>query len=925
MAGGSRHNAQSPSKRNHKKRINHKKTASGSGSSKNPALETTPSAEPPVPAIHRPSLTPVAPLEQCIAKILLHRLGQDIARLYSTHLVRICQNHIPGLMMEVVSLTGPGWVAANAAKEDLKSYFRGPLSMELRQAGERVATKSVLWSYTAIRHFNGLQSQRLLPYLPQLQTYLASLESQPKPRFQSLAGLGPLYTKLESLEKHCSARVKRMLVNTGQGRPGSNYDSYVDSITKSKPEVLDETTPVAVSAAMPPVTSYFALKMKSEEMAASLTNGATPETIMYEASPARRRHPVNVMKQHQSNNNSVSSAGRTPISNVFGSSAYSESPSTSRSTSSVASPKPNHRPSFSLSIPPPQINGVTPVQSSASPSTAPHDASTFAALTPTAGSSQRQPLPDPELSTSNVSPELWAQIISARWHDQSDSELQTSVQDAVSADWQPSLDDSRLAHTYNTVIRVLSSSLEKLNDRHMELETRWKRRIEAERARRREAEARIRALKPPVPEDMARRILNAVFGEAEQASGSDAPGNLSLDDSALLDSLQQAMTDTFSPPPRSDSTFSMAIPHIEPPTPVQHEEEVDRVEGLSPTSSVAYSVGRNGTLKSMASSIKSEKSVDRQDTVKQQPDKRGAWATWFGGRPRKRTQSVVSDGASVFSEVADPKSTRPVEEGKSAGTAVKDSGGSDQSTSASIAPRKASTTRGMWNVFGLANPGPSTEQPISPSSGIASPLKVPQGFNGSPTTATSLGVDPSIHPLSSSVSSRAPSIVSTFAASDMTHLRPPRPPSHLRAIFNSTRIMTNDPGSILVDGGREAGDLIQRLAMELVRNAREGGLQVDDVRSNASRARPPSESGTPEDRDAGGTVKAIVAPSNATGMTAAASLGQALAGPSTKTPRRVASRPARVSGVAAIASPLISAFSRPSRKNTLSINAAPAP
>lgn len=55
--------------------------------------------------------------------------------------------------MEVVSLTGPGWVAANAAKEDLKSYFRGPISMELRQAGERVATKSVLWSYTAIRHF----------------------------------------------------------------------------------------------------------------------------------------------------------------------------------------------------------------------------------------------------------------------------------------------------------------------------------------------------------------------------------------------------------------------------------------------------------------------------------------------------------------------------------------------------------------------------------------------------------------------------------------------------------------------------------------------------------------------------------------------------------------------------------------------------
>ncbi|KAG8914153.1 hypothetical protein FRC01_004198, partial [Tulasnella sp. 417] len=684
-------------------------------------------------------------------------------------------------------------------------------------------------------------------------------------------------------------------------------------------------TPAPPSAAMPPVTSYFALKMKSEEMAASLSNGATPETLMYEPSPARRRHPANVMKQHQSNNNSVSSAGRTPISNVFGASVYSESPSTSQSASSVASPRSNHRPSFSLSIPPPQINGVTPVQYSASPNTAPHDALAFAALTPTVGSSQRQPLPDPESFTSNVPPDLWAHIISTRWHDQSDSELQASLQDVVSEDLQPSLDDSRLTHPYHTVVRVLSSSLEKLNDRHMELENRWKRRIEAERARRRDAEARVKALKPPVPEDVAKRILNAVFGEAEQTSSSDHPGNLSSENSVLFDSLQQAMTDTFSPPPRSDSTFSMAIPHIQAPTTVQHEEEADRVEGLSPTSSVAISVGRNGTLKSIASSIKSEKSVDKHDTVKQQPEKKGAWATWFGGRPRKRAQSVVSDGASVFSEVADPKSTGHIEEGKPASTAAKDSGGNDQSTSASITSRKASTTRGMWNVFGLANPGPSQEQAVPPSIGVASPLKAPQALSGSPTTATSLGVDPSTLPLSSSVSSRAPSIVSTFAASDMTHLRPPRPPSHLRAIFNSTRIMTNDPGSILVDGGREAGDLVQRLAMELVKNAREGGLQIDDMRPSASRARPPSESGTPEDRDAGGTVKAVVAAPNATGLTAAASLGQALAGPSTKTPRRVATRPARVSSVAAMASPLISAFSRPSRKNTLSINAAPAP
>lgn len=75
--------------------------------------------------------------------------------------------------MSALQIAPPGWIALNAASEEVKDcklftshisgdkaapyylsvVFRGALALDMRQAGERVATKSVLWSYTAIRHF----------------------------------------------------------------------------------------------------------------------------------------------------------------------------------------------------------------------------------------------------------------------------------------------------------------------------------------------------------------------------------------------------------------------------------------------------------------------------------------------------------------------------------------------------------------------------------------------------------------------------------------------------------------------------------------------------------------------------------------------------------------------------------------------------
>lgn len=99
------------------------------------------------------AMAAVSQLERAIARIFLVRFEQDITRLFSTHLYCVALIHLPTFVMRCITVGGPGWVAHNADCEDIKDFFRSVVGMELRQSGERVATKSVLWSYTALRDF----------------------------------------------------------------------------------------------------------------------------------------------------------------------------------------------------------------------------------------------------------------------------------------------------------------------------------------------------------------------------------------------------------------------------------------------------------------------------------------------------------------------------------------------------------------------------------------------------------------------------------------------------------------------------------------------------------------------------------------------------------------------------------------------------
>ncbi|KAJ7183662.1 hypothetical protein C8R46DRAFT_1308562 [Mycena filopes] len=163
------------------------------------------------------AMSSVSQLERAIARILLLRYEQDIARLFSTRLYSISLVHLPTLVMRCAALGGPGWVAFNADADAIKDFFRAAISMDLRQAGERVATKSVLWSYTALRHFalsnnigickrRGLHSLRLLPHYDALKAHLDLLEAMPPATFAKPPHLGSLQEGQDALEEACALK-----------------------------------------------------------------------------------------------------------------------------------------------------------------------------------------------------------------------------------------------------------------------------------------------------------------------------------------------------------------------------------------------------------------------------------------------------------------------------------------------------------------------------------------------------------------------------------------------------------------------------------------------------------------------------------------------------------------------------------------------
>lgn len=235
-----------------------------------------------------------------------------------------------------------------------------------------------------------------------------------------------------------------------------------------------------------------------------------------------------------------------------------------------------------------------------------------------------------------------------------------------------------------------------------------------------------------------------------------------------------------------------------------------------------------------------------QDTTIRARDEKSGLGDWMGtwwGKPRSkhaRASSVVQPSESQIKEteppVPDSEATTPMPNGEPAPTRStrRKSGKSVFGTLGfSILNPSASTvakkrrTRSATDTPATDSPAGNKDEPL-----LEDDLKAEARIEVTPVQA--LFEQGSI---SSAEGPPPPILSSTPEPMDPESRRGSRPASvavqkeetplqgsALRAIVNATRVMTADPTSVLDDGGHHTGDLVSRLAYDLVRNTRDQGV-----------------------------------------------------------------------------------------------------
>ena len=143
----------------------------------------------------------------------------------------------------------------------------------------------------------------------------------------------------------------------------------------------------------------------------------------------------------------------------------------------------------------------------------------------------------------------------------------------------------------------------------------------------------------------------------------------------------------------------------------------------------------------------------------------------------------------------------------------------------------------------------------------------------------------------SGVLSREPSLQSLLVAGG----RQPQG-SALQAIVNATRVMTSDPNSVLVEHGVGTSSPIAKLAFDLVKGAREEGIEIRALNKERRDRR--------QDRDHEQSTNPKATIVKSTGVDVAATLSQALSGPGPEDVPTVKAKPRTTT----FATPLLGSF-----------------
>ena len=247
-----------------------------------------------------------------------------------------------------------------------------------------------------------------------------------------------------------------------------------------------------------------------------------------------------------------------------------------------------------------------------------------------------------------------------------------------------------------------------------------------------------------------------------------------------------------------------------------------------------------------------------------QHSERASVSDWMGGWWSKPKASRSQDGQSM---VSSPGSS------------------SSSNTLLGKTPGRRKSTKSVFGALGISILNPLPNSPSKEPENFASaqaddvesirstaPSVVGSVASAIPSVSPPTVLSPIQNTFVSNVA--APTLTTTLDGSpqmaSVTSASPPDPPiviiqgATLRAIVHATRVMTNEPSSILADQGRDTGVLIAKLAMDLIRNARDEGV---NFRDKPVKEKKEVSLAAKEDESTTGDINVVLSPNSGTDAT----------------------------------------------------------
>ncbi|KAJ3511961.1 hypothetical protein NLJ89_g3801 [Agrocybe chaxingu] len=428
------------------------------------------------------------------------------------------------------------------------------------------------------------------------------------------------------------------------------------------------------------------------------------------------------------------------------------------------------------------------------------------------------------------------QILATKWHTYSDEAIQMTISKVGASDSPADTPN----HPYHTALRVLSSAVQNLSRARLELEEARRALQEKEAARRKRADELLKELRPS-EQEIAKRVIQSLFTDDDETEHQVHRKQSAL---SLAESLAEAVAD--------EVPLSRSLPDSRPYPLSPMAEETSAM--LDEPPEVEVSTPKETTRIPILEDDGSSEPTIVPSKLKQERPSIGDWmGTWWGkGKPRERTPAESDE------------SPPPLPEAPPNGLAIK----------------RANRRRSAKSVFGTL--GISILNPSLPSSSASSRRSVivddtaasdttsiksgKSGRSGRSGRSARSAYTNTFSTAASAISSPiqtsfAPSLAAPLITTVIESITPTQPLSTkassteeppyvimqgatLRAIANATRVMTNDPSSVLADQGKETSPLIAQLALDLIQNARDRGITFRErpkERKDAKSADHPAE------------------------------------------------------------------------------------